>query len=71
MRLALLGAVIGSLCALATGRLLASLLFQVNGSDLLIMTGVVTLLLLVALAASYIPARRAASIEPVQALRSE
>jgi putative ABC transport system permease protein len=71
MRLALMGAVIGALCSLATGRALSSLLFQVKATDLFIMTGVVTALLLVALAASYIPARRAASIEPMQALRSE
>jgi predicted permease len=71
MKLALIGAVIGALCSLATGRLLSTLLFQVSAADVFILTGVVTLLLMVAFAASYIPARRAAAIEPMQALRAE
>ncbi len=71
MKLALIGVLAGALCSVAVGRLLASLLFQVRPADLFILTSVVTLLLVAALAASYIPARRAAAIEPMQALRSE
>ena len=71
LKLALLGAAIGTVCALATGRMLATLLFQVRPTDLAISVGVGALLIGVALLASYLPARRAASIEPMQALRSE
>ena len=70
-KLALLGAVIGAIGSVAAGRLLASLLFQVKPLDLTVFMGVVSLLFAVVLLASYIPARRAASIEPMQALRSE
>ena len=71
MKLALLGVVIGGLGALAAGRLLATLLFEVRASDLGVLLSTAAILLLVALMASYIPARRAASIEPMQALRTE
>ena len=71
LRLALLGAAIGAVCALAAGRMLAALLFDVRSTDVAILFGVATLLVAVALLASYIPARRAASIEPMQALRAE
>ena len=71
LRLALLGAAIGAVCALATGRMLATLLFDVRSTDVAILLSVATLLVVVALLASYIPARRAASIEPMQALRAE
>lgn len=70
-RLALFGALIGGLGSIAVGRLMASLLFQVSPMDVSIFAGVVFLLFAVVLLASYIPARRAASIEPMQALRSE
>jgi putative ABC transport system permease protein len=71
LRLALLGAAIGAVCALAAGRMLATLLFDVRPTDVAILLGVATLLVVVALLASYIPARRAASIEPMLALRAE
>ncbi len=71
LRLALLGTAIGAACALAAGRMLAALLFDVRSTDVAILLGVATLLVAVAVLASYIPARRAASIEPMQALRAE
>ena len=71
LRLALFGAAIGTICSLVAGRMLATLLFEVRPTDLAILLGVATALVAVALLASYIPARRAASIEPMQALRTE
>jgi len=71
LRLALLGAAIGTVGAFAAGRMLATLLFDVRPTDVAILLGVATSLVVVALLASYIPARRAAAIEPMQALRAE
>ncbi len=70
-RLTLIGIAIGGLGSLLVGRAMAALLFQVRAMDAGVFMSVATLLLVVALLASYIPARRAASIEPMQALRSE
>jgi len=69
--LALLGIAIGIPSALASARLIASMLFGISASDLPTIVAVSFLLLLVALLAGYLPARRAASLDPVQALRSE
>ena len=66
-----LGLVAGVAGALAAGRLLASLLFEVSARDPLVIGGVTALLALVALAACYLPARRAARISPLDALRYE
>jgi len=52
-------------------RVLSSVLYGVRATDLLTFAGVSLLLACVAVLASYLPARRAASIEPMQALRSE
>ena len=71
LKLALLGAAIGTVCAFAAGRVLATLLFQVGSTDVAISLSVAALLVAVALLASYLPARRAASIEPMEALRTE
>ena len=70
-KLSLSGAVTGVIAALLATRLLRSLLFGVEATDVPIYSGVMDLLLLVALAASLIPAARAASVDPVEALRSE
>lgn len=70
-KLALLGVMMGVVAALLATRLLASLLFGVKTTDPAIYVGVTILLLLVTLASSFLPACRAASVDPVQALRSE
>jgi putative ABC transport system permease protein len=62
---------VGTVVAVGVTRYLGSLLFQVHGGDPVTMFAVATLLLLVALAASYIPARRVTHVDPVIALRNE
>ena len=70
-RLTLTGIAIGLVGALATMRLLASLLYEVNAMNPLIFTAAAAALLAVAILAAYLPARRATRIDPMQALRSE
>ncbi len=71
MRLTLAGVVIGLLGSFALTRVLASVLFKVEPTDPLATAGVSLLLLGVALCACWLPARRAAKIHPMTALRSE
>lgn len=66
-----LGVLLGIGAALAAGRLVASLLFGVQPSDPAATGAAVAVLLLVAAAAGYLPARRAARVDPVVALREE
>jgi macrolide transport system ATP-binding/permease protein len=61
----------GLVCSLAAARLLRGLLFGVRAWDLSTLAAVVTVLGIAALVASYVPARRAASVNPVDALRTE
>src|SRR5438067_4472024 len=65
------GIVVGVLIALAVTRLLTALLYGVGASDPMTFVGVEALLAVVSLVASYLPARRAAKLDPVVALRSE
>ncbi|MGC2617939.1 MAG: ABC transporter permease, partial [Acidobacteriaceae bacterium] len=76
--LAGVGVAVGTVVALLVTRAMAridvagsSLIYGIAPWDPLTIFGTVTLLMLIALAASYIPARRAASVDPMQALRSE
>jgi predicted permease len=69
--LASVGIVIGLACSAAVTRLLQSMLFEVKASDPLTYTVVIAALAGVALAASHVPARRAASVDPMVALRFE
>lgn len=71
LALALFGIAAGIPCALAATRLIATMLFGLSPRDLTTITAVSLLLLLVALLAGYLPARRASSIDPIVALRTE
>jgi putative ABC transport system permease protein len=71
MKLALTGLAIGLAAALALTRLMKSLLFGVSASDPLTFGSVSLLLMLVALLACWIPARRATRVDPLIALRRE
>jgi putative ABC transport system permease protein len=70
-RLALAGVAIGIAASLIITRLLSSLLFGISATDPITFLGVAALLSLVALIASYIPARRAMGLDPNTALRYE
>ncbi|MDQ2871021.1 MAG: ADOP family duplicated permease [Acidobacteriota bacterium] len=70
-RLAAAGVVVGSLGALAAGRLLSGLLYGVHPADPATYAGAAALLLVVSFAASLVPAMRAAGTDPLTALRSE
>lgn len=65
------GGIAGLATALATSRVLSSLLFQVSPSDPVSLGGACVVLLAVGGLAAYIPARRATRVDPVQALRTE
>ena len=71
LRLTLVGTFIGIPCALGAGRLLVHLVPSVRPGDPSLLTVVSALLLGVAFAASYIPARRATRVDPIVALRYE
>jgi ABC-type antimicrobial peptide transport system permease subunit len=71
MQLAALGVVAGLAGAVALGRLLRGVLFGVNPADPILLALVAVTLLLVAAASSWIPARRAAAVDPVVTLREE
>ncbi len=61
----------GILIALVLARLMSTMLFGVQPTDILTFTSVAVILMVVALVACYLPARRAAALDPMQALRQE
>lgn len=71
VRLIALGGIVGLVAALALSRLLKSLLFSISPYDPMSFIGVALLLMIVALAATLVPARSAMNVDPVVALRHE
>lgn len=71
MRLAVVGLVVGVIGSIASARLLSALLVGAGTGDVVAYLGVAALMLAVALAASWFPARRATKVDPMVALRAE
>jgi predicted permease len=71
MRMTLVGVGIGLTLALGLGRLLSTLLYGIQAHDPLTFVGVAALLVGVALVATWLPARRAAKVDPAITLRAE
>jgi ABC-type antimicrobial peptide transport system permease subunit len=71
MRPAILGLIVGLAGALGLTRLLGTMLYKVSPREPLPLGLVALLLVAIALIASYIPARRAARVDPLTALRGE
>jgi putative ABC transport system permease protein len=71
LSLAVCGVCLGAVGSWAATRLLSTLLYKVSATDPLVFGSIAVLLLGVAMLASYLPARRAAKVDPVVALRSD
>jgi predicted permease len=71
MKLALLGVVLGMLASWALTRLMTRLLFEVSATDFTTFAVIALVLMVIALAACWIPARRATRVDPMTALRCE
>jgi ABC-type antimicrobial peptide transport system permease subunit len=71
MTLVLMGIAAGTLLSLGMTRLISGMLFGITATDPLTFAGVAVLLGTVAFFANYLPARRAASVDPMVALRYE
>lgn len=70
-RVALIGVVLGVVAALGLTRFLGTLLFGVPAIDVSTFAAMSSVMLAVALLASYVPARRASAVDPMQSLRTE
>jgi putative ABC transport system permease protein len=71
LKLATIGAALGLASALAGGRVIAALLFATNPADAGVLVGATGFLMFVAMVAALLPARRAAAVDPIVALRTE
>jgi putative ABC transport system permease protein len=71
MALTLFGVLVGLVAAYGLTRVIASMLFGVAAADPATFAGVAVIFLIIAWLASYLPARRAASVDPIIAMRAE
>jgi len=69
--IAVFGGAIGLVAALGLGRLAEALLFGVSGYDLVVLSSAAAVIAAVVLGASYVPARRASKVAPMEALRDQ
>jgi putative ABC transport system permease protein len=69
LRTAMIGAAVGLVAALMTTRLLRAMFVEVSVTDPVTLASVTVLLVLVAMAASWLPARRASAVDPLGAMR--
>ena len=65
-----IGAVVGLVAALASTRLLARLLFDVNALDPVVFVAMSIIMVIVGMLASYVPAHRASNVDPIESLRN-
>ena len=70
-KVVMVGVVIGIAAAVAATRLLGALLFDVNAVDLVVFVAMSLTMLAVGVLASYVPARRASGVDPIEALRGD
>jgi putative ABC transport system permease protein len=71
LRLTAAGVGVGVVCSLLVTRMMQTLLFETQAADPLIYLGIAALLIAIATFACWIPARRAAAVDPIRALRNE
>jgi ABC-type antimicrobial peptide transport system permease subunit len=71
LRLSAVGVVVGLIAAMVLGRLLSSLLFGVGPMDPVAYVAALGVTIAAAALASYVPARRAAAVDPMETLRAE
>lgn len=71
LKIAMAGAVAGTAMAIGIGRVMQSVLQGMVTNELLTLTGLVLVLVAVTLAAAFLPARRAANLDPTTALRAD
>ncbi len=71
LRLVSVGVAVGVVGAIAVGRALRSLVYEVSVTDARVFVAIVVILAVVAAAACYLPARRATRVDPMQVLRTE
>jgi putative ABC transport system permease protein len=71
LRLTLVGTAIGLALSFATAQLLRSRMINVDPADPRILVGIIGVVIAVSLVASYLPGRRAAKLDPMNALRAE
>jgi ABC-type antimicrobial peptide transport system permease subunit len=71
LALSAVGAVVGLVAAMALGRLISSLLFGIGPADPAAYAAALGIMIAAAALASYLPARRAATIDPVETLKAE
>ena len=67
----LVGVVIGVAVALASTRFLGALLYEVKAVDPIVFAAMSVMMIAIGMLASYMPARRASSVDPIESLRSD